>query len=1204
MEQISAGFNDDDSMRDIFVKYKDAFGSLFMDGSRFLCDRDYQCLYRNLARVAEWDKAKLIPNTYTYAQFDWMIRSHGDSAEKFFYRAFGIYLREATFRYSGDFTEDGAFWENLKKGVLSDLQDAFQRVPGQERSMRTNSRGETFWASARDSTLGSTSETNIQNELTRSYGYLIRRIFDYFGNPFSKVSKYERSNVYVKHLTKIAGCPLNFNPVRNSYSELRVYRTRNSIETYVNEHGSAALDYAPKLRSLLIDRICDFFDFLGDLNATNLAKAKVELAAWCGITNPDHYYYSWLEEEFHQGKDRIRGNRGIRSIQREYQNTDFSVSLNTLNNKVSIMCPEPSYVTHVLRENGLEPRFGYIVVSEGEELFKIGPYGHITGRQDITIDEFNRNVFKLFTCDKIQFRDEYGDNSSSIKNPWMQNVALFDDKGRSSNLAASISYLILRPNEQVQKLIGGQFEAIGDALGGMNVYKIIVDADAECISIVTDTQTLRYDVQDPRYLRLYQDKKDRKDVFIHQRPRVKFGIGNVQFSNPGEDEYKAFLAPVGTHKDRDEVSKRLIVTNISSANKACNIQEQPIGERIVPQTVVLPPNWEFWVSKDGDHYCANLKTTNGARVPDQYWDKLSDNLYRYKVNNYDEWKNEGFRIHFLQGEDTYFHAKCPYFNANSIRKGWANANFFLGANPFDDVIPKGGQLYFLWSERECLFEVKVDYDSASLRQCLKSFGLWGNLPELNFGWSYENTSFTRDFSASDNYCQPKRPEKVYRMSNAERTEWLYNLLDNSIEKTNSLIPYDRFGTELQREIKEDVAYGFFRDCQDTADILLELSPIFFDKDVLRLREDLCGIANILREQWQKKWADLDDDEHDRLVGCLKKQLQAHGLDNVVSDDSAFLWAFVDEADVQHYIGYQLKKKKELQRKLNREKAKSKLADFIAVWNKSRDESLKKISIIDLLLGCGSFGECSKENFCVYAQYLNSWLSNFVDYIDDFQSCSDMVIPEDFFAEDAYNKPIISGGMGYALSQVKALSKKRIDLYNQLKSENMRYGENAIDNRELIERVMVPIKLESKPGTFRIISSLQASEMFCINGMIKGRLWIQIIRKAWAAKGRFDLCHQIDAFFESPDFQSNLQYAGQSPVESVFHGKRIDDGVVKLANHLRKHLLPLFKKEERWWKNAKIGRPSLKGVEMPPEVFIYAPLNDCPGYIRNLAIQLE
>ncbi len=1202
MEQISAGFNDSDSMRDIFVKYKDAFGRLFMDGSRFLCDRDYQCLYRNLARVAEWDKAQLMPNTYTYSRFENMIKFNDEGGKKFFFRVFGIYLREATFRYSGDFTEVGAFWENLKKGVLNDLQDAFQRFPGQEQRIRIDNRGETFWASARDRAIGSASEKSIQNELTRYNGYLIRHTFDYFDNFFSKVSNYETSNVYVKHLTKIAGCPLNFNPVRNSYNELRVKRTRNSIEEYVNTHGSAALDYAPAMRSLLIDRICDFFDFLGDLDATNLKDAKIELTAWCGITNTDHYYYSWLEEEFHQGKDRIRRNRGSQSIQREYQNTDFNVIFNTLNNKVSIMCPEPAYVTHILRENGLEQKYEYYVVSDGEELFKIGPYGHIAGQQTITSDEFNRNIFKLFSCDQIQFCDEDGNDSRPIKNPWMQKVSLFDDKGRPSNSANSTSYLVLQPQENVQEITGGCCKTIEDAMGGMNVYKIIVDDVAEHISIKTNSQTLYYDVQDSRYLRLYQDKKDRKDVFIHQKPHVKFGIGSVQFSNPGEDGFQAFVPPVWTHKDYDVVHKRLIITNKSNANKACYIQEQAIGERIAPQTVILPSNWEFWMSKDDNHFYANLKTTNGAQIPDKYWNKLSDNLYQYKVDNYEEWKNNGFPIQFFCDKDISFYAKCPYFNANDI-KGWANANFFLGANPFDDVIPKGGKFYFRWSEGDCSFEIKVDYDNASLRQCLKSFGLWGNLPELTFGWSYENTSFTEVFSKSSNYHLPRRPEKVIGMTIEEREKWLQSLLDNPIESTDSLIPYNRFGAEMQREIKEDVASGFFRDYQDSADILQELSPRFYEKYVPYYREDLRDNGNNLKELWQKKWAELDNNEHNELVDSLKNQIQTNGLECDLLNDCVFLWSFVDEADIQHFIGHQLKKKKELQRKINREKAKSNLADFIAVWNKSRDENLKKIPLIDLLLGCSSFGECSKNNFKEYARYLNSWLCNFVDCIDDFRSCPDMVIPEDFFVEDTHNKPIISGGMGYTQNQVKELSRMRIDLYNHLKSENERYGEKAVDNSEMIEKVMLPIRFKSKSGSILSFASLQKSDVFCINGTNKGRLWLQIIRKAWAANGRFDLCHQLDVFCESPNFQNNLRYVGQSPIESIFHGMKIDDELVKLANHLRKHLLPLFEKEERLWKNAKIGHTSLKNVELPPEVFIHAPINNYADYIKKLAKSL-
>ena len=1201
MEQISAGFNDDDSMREMFAKYKDAFGYLFMDGSRFLCDRDYQCLYRNLARVAEWDKAQLSPNTYTFSRFERMINFNDNSNKKFFFRVFGIYLREATFRYSGDFTEEGAFWVNLKKGVLNDLQDAFQRVPGQEQCMRTDNRGDTFWASARDRMLGSTSETDIQNELTRSYGFLIRTVFRYFENPLNRVSQYEKSNVYVKHLTRLAGCPLNCNPVRNSYSELRINRTRNAIEQYVNTHGSATLNYAPEMRSLLINRICDFFDFLGDLDATNLKEAKEELFAWCGIANPDHYYYSWLEEEFHQGKDRIRGNRGSRTIQREYQNADFSVIFNTLNNKVSVMCPEPSYVTHVLRENGLEPRCEYYVVFDGEELFKIGPYGHIAGQQIITGEDFNRNVFKLFACDKIQFRDEDGDDSRPIKNPWMQKVALFDSKGHPSNLIETTSYLILQPQEQIQKIENACFEKIEDAIGGMNVYKIIVDDDVERISVITDVQTLHYDVQDSRYLRLYQDKKDRKDIFIHQSPRLKFGIGNVQFSHLGGVDFNKIAVPMGVSRYYDETSKRLTIWN--KCDKVCEIAEQTIDDRIIPHTVILPLNWAFWVSKDDEHFCAFLKTTKGAQVPDQHWVKQSDGLYQYKVDNYDEWKNKGFPVHFLSSEETSFHAKCPYFNANTIRKGWKNSNFFLGANPFDDVVPKGGDFYFLWNEGDCYFEAKVNYDKESLRQCLKSFGLWGNMPKLVFGWSYGNTMFTEEFSASENYHLPRRPEKVNGMTDEEREKWLQSLLDNPIESTDGLIPYNRFSNKLQCEIKESVACGFFRDCRITEDILQELSSGFYENDVLRYREDLCNIEDELKEQWLEQWANLSDDKHEKLVGVLRMQFQRNNIDCASLNDNVFLWTFVDEADIQHYIEHQLKKRRELQRQQDYEKAKLKIDDFIAVWNKTCDEKLKKIPITDVLLCCKSFGNCSQGNFDVYARYLNSWLCNFVDCIDELRSCPDMVLPEDFFAEDSRNKPIISGGMGYAQGQVKDLSKKRIELYNQLKSENERYGEYAIDNSELIEKVMLPIRFESKPGAFRNVNSFQKSEMFCINGLIKGRLWIQLIRKAWATNNRFDLCRQLDACCEQPDFQNDLQYTGQTPMDSSFHGVVIDDDLVKLANHMRKYLLPFFGKEERGWKYAKMGWPSLKNVELPPQVFVYASLDNYAEYIRDLARDL-
>ena len=762
------------------------------------------------------------------------------------------------------------------------------------------------------------------------------------------------------------------------------------------------------------------------------------------------------------------------------------------------------------------------------------------------------------------------------------------------------SYLILPLNESVQSVEGGTSKQILDATGGLNVYQIDVGADVERIKITTNSQSLVYDVQDARCLHLYQDKRDRKDVFIHQRPRLKFGVENVEFTHLGDGNWENAVSLVGIRPTVKE--SRLHVQNISkSPKKICLIPEIEVNERILPQTMVLPAGCVFWMAKNENRFCAYLKIVDGMQISSENWESLGNNLYQYKVSDYDEWKNRGFPIRFIPNGDVVLNAKCPYFNANSIRKNWNTSNFFLGANPFNDVIPVGGKFYFEWEERGCRFKIETGYDDKSLRECLKSLGLWGNIPNLTFGWSYENTKFTEVFTASPNYREPERPSFVYEKSDAEREEWLKGLLDSSVDNVNDFIPYERFSAELKQDIENKVTCGFFKDVCNEEGMLFEIAPFFYEKDVLRYREDLSDAAPELKIMWQHSWAELTNEKHTLLADVLKKKIQENDIDCSSIADETFLWTFVDEIDVQHYIDFQLQKKREFLRQRKVNEAQQIVDDFLVEWKKNCDMQMKALPIRDLLLNCESFADCSLENFTQYARYLNCWLSYLAPYIEEFRNYSNKMIPIDFFVEDKHNKPIIAGGRGYAQIQVKKLSELRAGLYKQLKLENEQYREYALRNEELLDKVLPPLKFGVEEGDFFSFSSIEKKEMFQLNGKVKAMLWICLIKNAWIKRNRLDLCREIDFYCEQPEIQKSLSFVDQK-VNSLFHGNELQDDIVKLANHLRSYLLPVFEKESKLWKTARLRWPTLKNVDLPPEVFIYSPKEDSASYIRDLAKQ--
>ena len=924
---------------------------------------------------------------------------------------------------------------------------------------------------------------------------------------------------------------------------------------------------------------------------------------WCGITNRDHYYYSWLQEEFQGFQHRLTPNNAGSHIQREYQNTDFEIFYNTLNNRVSISCPDPAYIANILRQKGLVPKYTYNLIAKGSILLKIAPYGHINGRQTISTEEFNRNVFKLFTFDKIQLVEEYEEKSISIDNPWKRKTSLFDHSGNQTSSADETSYLVLSPDEHIIHIEGATHQLIEDAAGGLNVYKINVNNDSEIVSITTEQQLLRFDVMDSRCIYLYQDKKDRKDTFIHQKPRLKFGIGNIQFTHLGNSDFQNIPISLGINVQNTVDSRRLLIKNIS--NKIQFIPEQIKEEKILPQSIILPAHWNFWMAEEDSRFQAYLKTAAGAQVPPEQWEALENNLYRYKVANYNQWKNEGFPIYFFPNKDISFHAKCPYFNTNTIRASWNNSDFFLGANPFDDVIPNGANYYFSWKEHNCLFKVEADYDKKSLRQCLIALGLWGNIPELTFGWTFNNTKYTKVFSNSPNYHEPERPESVYNMNNDEREEWLCTLLNKSSEDINKLIPYYRFDNDLKNIIQNKIKYGFFREYRDTKDILLAIAPLFFEKNVLSFRMDLHNISDLVKHQWQQDWAALTYNEHEQIINFLKTELQDNGIECEFLTNNIFLWTFVSEADIQHYIKFQLQVIKEQERQKNYEIAKQKIDEFLSLWHQQCDSNLKNIQIEEILLNNKSFGNCSSKNFNEYIRYLNSWLISHAPYIEDFKACFDKVLPEDFFIEDEHKRSIIGGGHGYAQTQVKGLAEKRIELYKQIKLENERHENIALSNTELIEKVLPTIKLEVKPGVFHTFNTRRLNEMFLFDANIKVKLWIELIVKKWESIGRLDLCSEIDKQYRQADFQESLQQAGQSEISQDFQDFPIGNETLKLSNHLRHCLKGMFFKEINLWKNAIRCFPSLKNFKdsPPPEIF-FTPKDGPADFIRNLAIQWD
>lgn len=924
MQIIYANFDPAENFEAFFSKYKDEVGNLFQNGNQILSEADYTTLYCKMANKAQWSTSpRLQPQSFDQANRNKNCFEN-ENEKKYFYRCFGIYLREATMRYGKDLAGESAFWTELNEGIQQDLNDAYKKINSEER------RKKGFWEDA-----------SPQDELTKNQYYVdgksrLAYIFSFFENPaIRNIEKKDNVHQYMRHLIRMAICPINYNPLRSRYAE--VLENANHVETLINATEKNSLDIHPKMRATLTGRISNFFRYLPHIRnlyqSTNPEQRNHFIAdnacKFFNLENQNHYYIDWLRQDL-QGVQRYipqtRRQPAQQNAQQLYEDYNFVVSFNTINQSINITAPSDLNLDELFgKELGLEPWEEYqITNASGESLLTIQNSQVIKGSNK---DLYNAQVLKLLSEEKINISG--GDlNTSIIKNPWYTTsnpYFIFDKKGKLQKHSVKLSepfFLVLPHDEQIisiEQAEGNHVEQLEDASyqekDGLSLYEINVGT-VDSVTITTTnghlSRSIYLSVYDPTYLRHYESEEaNQATVFMVQRRTHKIGIGTIAFSLPGDianptgwlNDFNARHQGDGisAHIDTDiNRAPRLIISN--EAHRIIEIPEQKFSEtKNIPKISLLPQGTVFWTAKrKGDaNFSAFLKCPNDIRNLDRQRWTQEGTIFRYNIND-KEWIDSGRPVSFIQNGFTIL-TRTPYWNDAINHEIPYAEDFFWGNNPFDDLIPTGAKWAFQWEECNRTFRVTTSTNN-SISKCAESLELEGNYPDVYFGWTFENTEFLLSLSKKEGkYKLPSRAPEIYEKTDAERSTWLENLItrDRPALKNYARNLSQRFGIDYNDSISDN--------CNDETDVKHAIGKKFFDKHIADgCRKDLINYQDEQKFEWIENWLSVSD--WDGLLKILLRELNTRNdsLYKTLSSGtdeyrSSFIKNFSSREDVYDFV---------------------------------------------------------------------------------------------------------------------------------------------------------------------------------------------------------------------------------------------------------------------------------------------------------------
>lgn len=887
MQIIYTNFTENDSFEEMFSKYKDEVGELFQNGNQILDNADYKILYRRLANIAQWSIRPQLKPYSSIVEFERNLKNE-TKEHKFFFRCFGIYLREAVMRYGADLAGESNFWANVNQGITDDLNEAFNyRNKDVPYKLYRQKKG--FW----DAFL------SPEKELRDKYSdkSLFEYIFSFFDNPTIKnVEKNANGVQYMHHLLKLAVCPLNYNPLRSRYND--ILDNVNNIPIFINACEKNSLSYHPNMKKILTGRILNYFKFLPRIrelyrHSNNLDNIRNNIRNFFHIESDKHYYIDWFLQDIKHKTWQIQNKPP--QDKTDVSDYKFVVSYNTINNSINVSAPSDIDLDRLFGEDlGLEPWAEYQIESgsNNEFLFKIENTQILKGENK---DSYNSNIFKLY---KEEYINIIGDDVqyTHIKNPWYQASTphfIFDHKGvfqKNSIFIQEKNYLILPQGTEISSLIildGFKKHNIDvpqpQEKNGLSLYEVLINDDGDNLIIELSSDKKRItpielSIFDPRYLHLYESEDSiQATKFMAQQRTQKVGIGSITFTHLPEDidhnqaiqKLKSVYNNSNLFIDLDANIKhapRLVLSNKS--NQIIELPQENYSEnKIIPSLVLLPKNVCIWQANTENHkdFSVFLKSDSTITNLDSKRWIVDGNKYRYNRNGSD-WENAGSPISFTQNGLSVF-SKSPYWiELINYDNHFIYANdFFWGNNPFDDLMPPNAQWHFEWEECNRKFSITVPTNN-SISKCLECFQIENNFPDMKFGWKFENTQYILDLHAKENnYHLPQRDPSVYDCNNEERSLWLKNLLSKDI---NALKNYAqnisaRFGIETEISINN---------CNTIEDVKYKVGTKYIQFISNEIREDLANINEEQKKSWIDNWLSVSD--WDGLLKILLDRLQS------------------------------------------------------------------------------------------------------------------------------------------------------------------------------------------------------------------------------------------------------------------------------------------------------------------------------------------
>lgn len=1213
MQIINANFNIDDSFEKFFSNYKDEVGELFKNGNQILSERDYEILYSKLASKAQW---KIMPCLHPDRFEDTNRNFANNNERKYFFRCFGIYLREAVMRYGKDLAGEKGFWADLNKGIQRDLNKTYRERNSEDR------RKKGFWE-----------DDTPQNELTQVKYYVygqsrLAYIYSFFDNQFIKnIEQRNNGFQYMRHLIKMAICPINYNPLRSKYAE--IVEDVNHLETRINTIEKNSLDIHPKMRSTLTGRINNYFKYLPHIRDlyqhTDPEQRNHFIKDYAhkffNIENQDHYYIDWLREDLlgeqrYFSQHRNSGTQNNNSLNKtDYK---FVISLNTINQSISISAPSDIDLDELFgKELGLEPWEEYqITDSDGETLLTIQNSQVIKGADKSL---YNSNVLKLISKEKINISG-VGFESRTIKNPWYSTsnpYFIFNVKGKFQKNSVKLGesfFLVLPQDEKIKQVeenyVKRQDNPSEQDKDGLSLYEINV-GNVDFITITTIKnnhfrRNIYLSVYDPKYLRHYESEEtNQATIFMVQRRTHKIGIGTITFSlsenvtNPIElaSHFNAqygnngVIARVDTEPNH---AKRLIISNETQG--IVEIPETEFGiTKIIPKISLLPQGTVFWIAKrkgEAD-FSAFLKcATDIPNLDRQHW-ITKDSIFQYNTNG-EEWRNSGSPVSFVQNGFTIF-SRTPYWNDAINHEVPYATDFFWGNNPFDDLMPVGAKWLFQWEECNRKFFVTTSTNN-SISKCVESLELEGNYPDMDFGWTFENTEFLLALSKKEGeYKLPSRAPKIYEKTEEERSAWLENLITRDIPtlRDDAHNLSQRFGITYNGEVPNS--------WNDETDVKHAIGKKFFNENIASgFRNDLTDYKDEQKIKWIEDWLSVSD--WDGLLKLLLEELNTRNdslyktlLDRTDEDKKSFIKNFSSREDVysfvnkRHILNPLTNTVESLLRLNNLEDYRTEIYDRLF-----ESDPVQLVNNFDSIFNAIAI-EIKKEQFKKIWQNIcpaehNKDLSDFIYFPEELKTACNVKLKQ--FAqrlldwiEPIYKVLQSTKYLNFYIPQNFSRISDRINKEEDISTLANRYAIGIQECIKYFSDSEIQIELSQIPSFFNItessfkFSNVQENHNFDFNDACKNRIkqYIQEQNKAQIIENLHEQVQQILA--NKPGYFEQIT---EEMYKDYINKKNKDIDIYAFLEFVNFQNDKIFQKENIIWKNnclayfSKANRPTIPG----------------------------